>query len=535
MNRYKYFYLLFIIIAAAACIALAGCTKKFDAYNTNPNQATEADLNNDFVGLGVFIPQMEENVVVADPQAGVAPYQTIQNLNADIFSGYNGTPTAFNGGSSNAQYNINGSWSNKAFDNPYTTIMADWLQVKIRAVSHPDFYALANIIKVAGMHRVTDIFGPMPYSQFGAGGFEVGYDSQQAIYNSFFSELDSAIATLTTFVTNNPGVTPAQNYDLVYQGNYTEWIKFANSLKLRLAMHIVYADPALAQQEAEAAVNNSYGVMTTNADNAFLSSSPTVVVYNPLYTIDVGFGDIRFGAVLQSLLTGYNDPRIPDYMLTAPGFPNTPYIGVRTGINLSAGNYRQMSGINVTLNAPIQWMTAAEVDFLRAEGALRGWNMGETAQYFYQQGIQTSFTQYGVSGAAYITNSTNTAAPYTDPYNSVNNVPAGSPELSTITIQWDNTAAFETNLERIITQKYIAMFPNGQEAWTEFRRTGYPKIWPVVENFSNGAISTQIQIRRLPYPPNEYSNNDPSVTQAVSTLLGGPDNGGTKLWWDQKP
>ena len=527
MIRYKYL-LLFII-------ALAGCTKKFDQYNTNPNEATNADLNNDFVGLGVFIPQMEENVVVADPQAGVAPYQTIQNLNADLFSGYMGTPTAFNGGSSNAQYNINGSWSNKAFDNPYSTIMADWLQVKIRAVSRPDFYALANIIKVAGMHRVTDIFGPIPYSQFGAGGFEVGYDSQQAIYTSFFSELDSAITTLTGYVTNNPGLTPAQNYDLVYQGNYIEWIKFANSLKLRLAMHIVYADPTLAQQEAEAAVNNSYGLMTTNADNAFLTSSSTIVVYNPLYTIDVGFGDIRCGAVLQSFLTGYNDPRSSNYMTTAPGFPGT-YVGVRTGINLSAGTYRQMSGINFQLNTPIQWMTAAEVYFLRAEGALRGWNMGGSAQSFYQQGIATSFTQYSASGvAAYAANSTSTAAPYTDPYNSTNNIPAGNPNLSTITIQWDAAAGFETNLEQIITQKYIAMFPNGQEAWTEFRRTGYPKIWPVVENFSNGAINTQTQIRRLPYPPNEYSNNNPFVTKAVSTLLDGPDNGGTKLWWDQKP
>ena len=527
MYRHKIFAVLIIV--------LAGCTKKFDQYNTNPTQATNNDLNNDFVGLGVFIPQMEQNVVVADPQAGVAPYQTIQNLNADIFSGYNGTPTAFSGGSSNSQYNINGSWSNKAFENPYNNIMSAWLQVRTRAVKQPDFYALANIIKVAGMHRVTDIFGPIPYSQYGVGGFEVGYDSQQAIYSSFFSELDSAIATLTSYVLANPGATPAQNYDLIYQGNYVEWIKFANSLKLRLAMHIVYADPALAQSEAESAVSNSYGVMTANTDNAFLSSSATIVVYNPLYTIDVGFGDIRMGAVLGSFLTGYNDPRTASYMLPAPGFPGA-YIGVRTGIDLSQGNYRQMSGINFQLNTPIQWMTAAEVYFLRAEGALRGWNMGGTAQSFYQQGIQTSFSQYSASGVAgYMANATSTAAPYTDPYNSKNNIPAGNPNLSTITIQWDNSAGFETNLEQIITQKYIAMFPNGQEAWTEFRRTRYPRIWPVVENLSNGAISTQIQIRRLPYPPDEYNNNNKFVTQAASALLGGPDNGGTKLWWDQKP
>ena len=82
-----------------------------------------------------------------------------------------------------------------------------------------------------------------------------------------------------------------------------------------------------------------------------------------------------------------------------------------------------------------------------------------------------------------------------------------------------------------MTQKWLAMFPEGQEAWTEFRRTGYPKLFTVVNNKSNGTIDRQTQIRRLAYPQNEYTTNKTAVTQAV-TLLGGPDNGGTRLWWD---
>jgi hypothetical protein len=87
-------------------------------------------------------------------------------------------------------------------------------------------------------------------------------------------------------------------------------------------------------------------------------------------------------------------------------------------------------------------------------------------------------------------------------------------------------------LERIITQKWIAIYPDGQEAWADYRRTGYPRLFPVVNNFSGGTISTTTQIRRLAYPSNEYTTNSVAVNAAVANLLGGPDNGGTRLWWD---
>jgi hypothetical protein len=110
----------------------------------------------------------------------------------------------------------------------------------------------------------------------------------------------------------------------------------------------------------------------------------------------------------------------------------------------------------------------------------------------------------------------------------VNNAAA----LSTITIKWDPAATQEVQLERIITQKWIAIYPDGQEAWADYRRTGYPRLFPVVVNNSGGAISTTAQIRRLAYPQSEYTTNAAAVNSAVSTLLGGPDVGGTRLWWD---
>ena len=103
----------------------------------------------------------------------------------------------------------------------------------------------------------------------------------------------------------------------------------------------------------------------------------------------------------------------------------------------------------------------------------------------------------------------------------------------TITIKFDNSATFETNLERIITQKWIAIFPLGNEAWAEFRRTGYPLIFPVRSNYPTSGVDTNKQIRRMVFPQSEYSNNGAAVQEAVK-LLGGPDNGGTKLWWDKK-
>jgi hypothetical protein len=176
-------------------------------------------------------------------------------------------------------------------------------------------------------------------------------------------------------------------------------------------------------------------------------------------------------------------------------------------------------------------MNPAEVYFLRAEGALKGWSMGDTPKNLYETGINTSFSFVGAGNAdGYINNNTFKPSTYTDPVTSGNNITTAS---STITIRWEDGATPEQKLERIITQKWIATYPDGQEAWSEFRRTAYPKIFPVRVNNSGGKINTDIQIRRLPFPSTEYTNNSENMAQAL-TLLGGADHGGTKLWWDKK-
>ena len=173
-------------------------------------------------------------------------------------------------------------------------------------------------------------------------------------------------------------------------------------------------------------------------------------------------------------------------------------------------------------------MTSAEVYFLKAEAALRGWTGAGDAQANYESGIRASFAQHGAGGVEdYIMDATSTPSDYVDAVNASNSIAYASD----VKIAYDATAPKEEQLEQIITQKWIAMFPDGQEAWSEFRRTGFPKIFPVVVNNSGGTIDTDIQVRRINFVDTEKNTNAANV-EAATALLKGPDNGGTRLWWD---
>jgi hypothetical protein len=237
---------------------------------------------------------------------------------------------------------------------------------------------------------------------------------------------------------------------------------------------------------------------------------------------------------MKSITEGYSDTREAAYFL--PSAYDGKFEGIRQGQNITTSAYSGFSLLNVQATTPMEIMAASESYFLRAEGALRGWNMGSgTAQTFYEQGITLSFQEKGVAmPAGYLTNATSTANPYVDPTNATNNVPAGSTYLNNITIAWNSGASFEQNLQRIITQKWLAIYPDGEEAWSDFRRTGYPKLFPVVVNNSGGTISTTAFVKRIPFAADELQNNPKGVATGV-TALGGPDNGGTKLWWDKNP
>lgn len=387
------------------------------------------------------------------------------------------------------------------------------------------------------MHRMTDMYGPIPYSKIvdeqGGISLSVPYDSQADVYKQMLKELDEVDVVLKENL--NLGTEAFRKFDDVYYGDMNKWHKYTNSLKLRMAIRMSYVDPATAQQVAEAAV--SAGVITSNADNAWLT-----VEENRASMIFNGWNDHRVGADIISYMNGYNDPRRPKMFTTVKldervGGQNVKvdgYAGIRIGIDVANKDEvkDRYSKPVIATESPYLWMNAAEITFLRAEGALRGWNMGGDAKSLYEQAITLSFDQYGLTGAdAYVADSQNKPQAYTDPMRTYS---VAAP-ASTITIAWqDGDDKFEANLERIITQKWIAMFPCTVEAWSEYRRTGYPKLLPVVVNNSGGVINDKvIKIRRLWYPPREYSNNQ-YITEAVK-MLGGDDNGATPLWWDKKP
>jgi hypothetical protein len=519
------------VICSIIVLGLTNCTKDFDKFNTDPTGIS----NKDIPIASVFIPFEQEIMYSADDG-----YQTGQNLNADIYAGYSCPPQFFGTTLNNMNYVFDDGWDQEAFNSIYTNLLGpikNKLAVTGVKTTLPDFWAIALIVQVEAIDRVTDKFGPVPYSKIGVSLTTTPYDTQQSIYQQMFAQLDTATAALNTFITAHPGETPFENSDVIYGGDYTKWLKFANSLRFRLAMHLVKVDAATAQAQAQKAMAAPGGLLTDVSDNAAVA----VAGQNDYWQITASYTDNSMNASIGTYMVGYKDPRLPVYFTPVdikqgplPASVAGKYIGIRLGTNVHAKplysgfsvyNYNQT--FLVTSKETI--MTAAEVYFLKAEAALRGWTGAGNAQTDYEDGIKSSMEQYGVTAgaSAYIADGTSTQTSYTDPQNAADD----SPALSTITIKWDASASNEVNLERIITQKWLAMFPEGQEAWTDFRRTGYPKLFPVVNNYSGGAISSSIQVRRLAYPVSEYSTNGPAVRAGVA-LLGGPDNGGTRLWWD---
>jgi hypothetical protein len=523
------------LLMISAVSMLWSCTDKFEEYNKNPYGVTDAEIANGLVPA-LFL-QTQKNIYVYQP-AWVTQLQ--EDLIGDIYSGYMMSPTPFASNSNNTTYNLVDGWNTWAFQPAYDNIMNP--MSKVEAISkdeHDDVYAVAKILKVMGMHRTSDKFGPIMYTQYkkpSADGF-YDYDSQEEAYNAFFADLTEAIDKLTPIVqANTPAYAQITSSDLAYGGNLKKWLKLANTLRLRLAIRVSVVNPGKAKTEGEAALSNPIGLLETNADNFLIDIGSTV---HPLNVMNNDWGDIRIGAPLESILGGYDDPRLPKYAVPATDAAVAgQFKGIRQGINIDAkSRYSDYSKL-ATFPNKIQLLVASEAWFLKAEAALRSWSGAGDAKTNYEKGIQTSFDQYGLSASfvGYKDDATSKPEQYIDPKAvnaGENNVLNGNANLSTITIKWDDAATFEQKLERIITQKWIAIFPDGQEAWSEFRRTGYPKLFPVIVNTSGGKVPTNKFIRRINFTAGEYATNKPAVDRAIEKL-GGPDTGGTPLWWDKR-
>lgn len=523
---------------------VVGCTDNFEDLNTN---RYEVDPDN----LPFEAQFIEPITYVYAPQQNMFQYWT--NLSIDLFGGYFMTPHNF-GGNGNADYNLNRGFCGGMYENFYLHIFNNTRRLIATCDEKGihDYAAIMRVVQVYGMLMTTDTYGPIAYQSV-LDGNEVAfaYDSQESIYNAMFALLDQAIEG---FKNGTSEVANLQQFDYWCQGDRALWIKVANQFKLRLAMRIVKANPSLAQQKAEEAYQ---GGVLTSADKDIIIAQGLSNELTRMFE----WGDCGVNASLVTIMEGYKDPRTPLYITKNTGditaengsviAAGSQYIGIRGGCNLPSkpNQWGNFSGCVCQYTVPFPVMKVAEAYFLRAEGALRGWNMGGSAKDLYEEGIRVSINNElkykgvyaGITAIpeeeidAYI-NGTTTQIDFVDPVDARNSCQA----MNTVPVKWNEGASKEEKLQRIITQKWLANYPLSTEAWAEYRRTGYPKLFPVRVNSSNQTIDTNEQIRRLIYSNVEINTNNDELQKGIELLnkensssqFSG-DIGGTRVWWDR--
>ena len=346
---------------------------------------------------------------------------------------------------------------------------------------------------------VTDLWGDVPYSEALLLGGENGtstprYDRQADIYAGMLTDLERASGLI------DPAATGFGSEDLLFDGDMELWRKFANSLRLRFAMRIADVDPAAAQQHFTAALAG--GVFESNDEMAQLIYAGSPPNEHPLFENRVrgGRDDHSISKTMVDMLLAWSDPRLPIY---AEQNEAGEYVGMPNGMN--DGHEIALATISRigdywrgTPGAPAVILSYAEVLFLQAEAALRGWG-GEPGS-LYEAGIRASLEQYGITGA--------TADAY----------------LAQPGVAYDAGSA----AEQIATQKWIALYGNGAEGFAEVRRTGYPVLTP--GPFALNVNGGQIPVR-IPYPGGEQTLNREALLAAIDAQGGGMDYS-TRMWWD---
>ncbi|WP_276805313.1 SusD/RagB family nutrient-binding outer membrane lipoprotein [Bacteroides stercorirosoris] len=539
----KYNKFLTILLASGLLGIAVACTDNFESDNRNKtgfdSELQEYDFQKYLLKFEIIQTGIYYNYDWGEGKNWT--FQIAQNLGQDMFSGYfHDFNQAFN--DKNSVYALNDGWTSTHWSYNYSYIMPEVQKCEQINVDQPALLAVTQILKVELMHRVADCYGPLVYSKFGQEGDNV--DDLKTAYTQFFADLENGITALQKFIKENPGVEPYKDADLLTPNKtLAEWVKFGNSLRLRLAMRVANVDKTLATEQAR----KSFTLGEFLEEPGEVIAVSTAGGYtNPLGEINKSWGEVFMGATMESVLTGYDDPRTAKYYDKASGqvitwkddsgehtlpqlfdYANT-YKGVPQGTGLLSADqrYRECSKSTISQSTNAILMTAAEVWFLRAEAALRGIST-ESPKECYETGVRTSFNQWGAGGVDAYLQSSAIPANYKDPFDSRFDMTA----LITTTPNWADANGTEEQFEKIMTQKWLAMYPEGNEAWTEQRRTGYPKLFKVKVNNSGGAIDTDIMIRRLPYPSTLATSN-PTQYSSLTRALGGADNGGTRLWWD---
>lgn len=430
-----------------------------------------------------------------------------------------------------------------------------------------------------------DLFGPMPYEEFKAlrDKSPFKYNDVRTIYYGVKKNLDDAVACLKYYKDNRSEAYKQELANVMYSyltivndpysktwEDMEPWIRFANSLKLRMAIHMSGIEPETAKAWAEEAVRD--GVIT-DVDNEVAIYPVFSGKDHPLVEI-TGWSDAVMGASFLNLLENLDHPYMK-YLFTknSVGLAKSPqavegsscpattpansvYVGMRDGVAPGEGQaaannpycgYSMLDKAYLAqTQAPLFLMKCSEVYFLLAEGALRGWNMGGTAKQFYEQGIRNaSLESRSFTGNKYnelVDDYLNVEAPKGIAYVDPQGLTPDMPSVTKIGVKWNEGDSPEVKLEKIITQKYIASFPYSYESWVDLRRVGYPKLFPILGVAdSDGTIKagdSKVQtkeniMRRIPWASDDPQTKEDIANTGLPALgEGATDTQGQHLWWD---
>ncbi|MCB0634322.1 MAG: SusD/RagB family nutrient-binding outer membrane lipoprotein, partial [Lewinella sp.] len=359
--------------------------------------------------------------------------------------------------------------------------------------SNANQIAVARIMKSYFFNVITDAWGPVPYSEAlqGRALFNPSYDDQQAIYSGLFSELKGAVAQMD----GGPGV----EGDFLLGGDMAMWAKFANTLRMVYALRLSEVDEGTAKSEFTDAL--SAGVIGEGEDVMYPYLAETAN-QNPWYADFITRTDWAISLPLVDVMKPLNDPRLSVYADPAPNYGDVrgmPYGIIDAGDipndEISFPGFPAVRG----QNAPLAIVTSSQVLFSMAEAAVRGW-ISDDAEQLYYDAIKASMERWGVYDDATF----NTYIAQAD-------------------VAWDANNA----MELIATQKWIALYTQGYEAWAEWRRLDMPVLTPAPDALNQ---SKEIPVR-YGYPTTERDANGTSY-EAGLVLLGGEDGLDTHLWWD---
>jgi hypothetical protein len=493
-------------IVCLAAVSATACKTDLTDLNTNPNSPTSAPATTLFTSATQSSGQTWFNAVQQNSMTELFAQQMAQIQYIDEDRGH-----------------IRGTTVDALFSGQYSGPLEDLRKTIDQgdAAKQPAVSGPAKVLQSWIFQQMTDSWGDIPYSEALQG--DIGgsltpkYDAQKDIYYGLLATLTSASTGLAAGLTSaDPGLGGA---DPIYKGDPAKWAKFSNSLRARLAMRMSKADATKAATELSAAF--AAGTFTSNADNAAISWPGDGVYDNPLATNFSTRDDHRVSKTLVDTLNKLNDPRLKIYAQPTKADP-TIYAGMQNGLDNTFTNqfFNTTSRVGVLWypgattygtfgtaagkKTPSYLMTYAEVSFIKAEAAekgIGGLNASQAAG-FYTAGVTASITQWGGSATDAATYLAQPGVAY---------------------------AGGATGLKQIGLQKWISLFTQGVEAWSEWRRTGNPasivpgpKMYPDVQGVP----------RRLVYSGAEQSVNATSLKAAIAALSGG-DTYLSKIWWDK--